>query len=73
MRFVGSVQRGYTSFVTTQRNSKTGICSFIDDTCSLTKKTKGEIVRFFSNKQNQHKGVVYLVVDKKNDRRSGKK
>lgn len=63
-RFVGSVQRGYTAFVTTQRNKQTGKCAFIDDTSSLTKKTKSDIVRFFSNKANQHKGVAYLVVDK---------
>lgn len=63
-KFVGSVQRGYTTFVTTQRNRITGKCSFIDDTSSLTKKTKNEIVRFFSSSENQHKGVVYLVVKK---------
>lgn len=65
-KFVGSVQRGYTNFVTTQRNQKTGGCSFIDDTSSLTKKTKGEIVRFFSDKANRNKGVVYLVVARPN-------
>lgn len=63
-KFVGSVQRGYTAFVTTQKSQKTGKCSFIDDTSSLTKRTKNEIVRFFSNKSNRNKGVVYLVVDK---------
>lgn len=63
-KFVGSVQRGYTAFVTTQRNRKTGKCSFVDDTSSLTKKTKSEIVRFFSNKDNQRKGVAYLVIEK---------
>ena len=46
-KFVGSVQRGYTAFVTTQKSQKTGKCSFIDDTSSLTKRTKNEIVRFF--------------------------
>ena len=65
-KFVGSVHRGYTNFVTTTRNRKTGKCSFIDDTSSLTKKTKGEIVRFFSNNDNRGKGVVYLVVPKDN-------
>lgn len=65
-KFVGSVQRGYTNFVTTMRNCKTGKCSFIDDTSSLTKKTKSEIVRFFSSKENRNKGVVYLVVPKSN-------
>ena len=63
-KFVGSVQRGYTAFVTSQKNQKTGKCGFIDDTSSLTKKTKNEIVSFFSNKENRNKGVVYLVVDK---------
>lgn len=62
--FVGSVQRGYTAFVTTMRNKKTGKCRFVDDTSSLTKKTKGDIVKFFSNKDNRNKGVAYLVVEK---------
>lgn len=65
-KFIGSVQRGYTSFVTTQRNRKTGKCNFVDDTSSLTKKTKSEIVRFFSDKENRNKGVAYLVIDKEN-------
>lgn len=63
-KFVGSVQRGYTAFVTTQRNRETGKCAFVDDTSALTKRTKCDIVKFFSNKENQHKGVAYLVVDK---------
>lgn len=63
-KLVGSVQRGYTAFVTTTRNKNTGKCSFIDDTSSLTKKTKGEIVKFFSDKKNRNKGVAYLVLDK---------
>lgn len=63
-KFVGSVQRGYTAFVTTQRNKTTGKCSFVDDTSALTKKTKNEVVKFFSDKDNRNKGVVYLVVDK---------
>ena len=63
-KFIGSVQRGYTAFVTSQKNQKTGKCSFIDDTSSLTKKTKNDIVRFFSDKENRNKGVAYLVVDK---------
>lgn len=64
LRFVGSVSRRHTNFVTTQRNQKTGKCSFIDDSSSLTKKTKNEIVKFFSDKNNQRKDVVYLVVPK---------
>lgn len=63
-KFVGSVQRGYTAFITTQRNLKTGSCSFIDDTSSLTKKAKNEVVKFFSKKSNSRKNVVYLVVPK---------
>lgn len=64
-KLVGVVQRGYTNFVTTQRNIKTGKCSFVDDTSALTKKSKNEIVGFFSNMQNRNKGVAYLVVKKK--------
>ena len=63
-KFIGSVQRGYTAFVTTQRNKQTGKCMFIDDTSALTKKTKNDVVKFFSNKDNRNKGVVYLVVEK---------
>ena len=63
-KFVGSVQRGYTAFVTTMRNKGTGKCNFVDDTYSLTKKTKSELVKFFSKKENDHKKVAYLVVDK---------
>lgn len=64
LKFVGSVSRKHTNFVTTQRNKLTGKCSYIDDTSSLTKKTKNDIVRFFSNKENRNKDVAYLVVDK---------
>lgn len=64
LNFVGSVSRKHTNFVTTQRNKFTGKCSFIDDTSSLTKKTKNEIVRFFSDKENRNKDVAYLVVNK---------
>jgi len=63
-RFVGCVQRGYTAFVTSQRSKKDGKCSFIDDTSSLTKRTKNEIARFLSNRSNKNKEVAYLVVDK---------
>ncbi len=65
LKFVGSVQRGYTAFVTTQKNRKTGKCTFIDDTTSLTKKTKNEVVKFFSDNKNSKKNVVYLVIEKK--------
>ncbi len=67
LRLVGSVSRRHTNFVTTQRNIKTGKCSFIDDTSSLTKKTKNEIVRFFSDSENAKKSVVYLVVPKQSN------
>lgn len=64
-KLVGSVQRACTNFVTTQRSKKTGKCSFIDDTSSLTKRTKNELVKFFMNKENKRKDVAYLVVDRK--------
>ena len=67
-KFVGSVRRGYTAFITTQRDTKSGKCSFIDDTSSLTKKTKNEVVRFFSDKANSRKNVACLVVPKKGKR-----
>lgn len=71
-KLVGSVQRGYTAFVTTTKSKMTGKCSFIDDTSSLTKRTKNEIVKFFSDKDNRNKGVAYLVVDK-NNKKAGEK
>lgn len=64
LRFVGSVNRGYDSFITTQRNKKTGKCSFIDDTAVLTKRSKNELVQFFMDKNNKGKSVAYLVVPK---------
>ena len=64
-KYVGSINRGFTNFITTKRNKKNGICSFIDDTSSLTKKTKNELVRFFSSYTNRTKGVAYLVTQKK--------
>ena len=66
LSFVGSIQRGYTAFITTQKNIKTGKRSFIDDTSSLTKRAKNDVVRFFSKKENRNKGVAYLVVSKNN-------
>lgn len=62
--FVGSVQRGYTAFMTTQKSQKTGKRSFVDDTSSLTKRAKNDLVKFFSDKENRNKGVAYLVVPK---------
>ena len=64
LRLVGSIQRVVPNFVTTQRNKKTGKCSFIDDSSSLTKKTKNELVQFFTNKENRKKDVAYLVLPK---------
>lgn len=63
-KFIGEVRRGYTAFVTTQENRTTNQVSFIDDTYALTKRTKNELVQFFSNKFNTKKAVAYLVVDK---------
>ncbi len=57
---VGSISRKHTNFVTTQRNRQTGKCSFIDDTSSLTKKAKNDVVRFFSDKKNARKDVAYI-------------
>ena len=69
---VGSVQRGYTNFVTTKGNGKTGQKSFIDDTSSLTKRSKNELVRFFSDKKNRGKNVAYLVVPKNAEKKNKK-
>ena len=71
-KLVGTVQRVCTNFVTTQRNSKTKQCSFIDDTSSLTKRTKNSLVKFFMNKENKRKDVAYLVVDKQKSTKKGK-
>ena len=48
-KLVGSVQRVCTNFVTTQRNNKTGKCTFVDDTSSLTKRTKNDPRRVYKN------------------------
>ena len=61
-RLVGSIQRSCTNFVTTQRNQKTGKCTFIDDTSALTKRSKNELLQFFMDKKNKGKSVAYLVV-----------
>lgn len=66
-RLVGSVSRRHTNFVTTQRNTKTGKCTFIDDTSALTKRSKNELVQFFSDKANRKKDVAYLVVPKQSN------
>lgn len=63
-RLIGTIQRSYTNFVTTQRNQKTGRCSFVDDTGALTKRSKNELVQFFMDKRNKGKSVAYLVVPK---------
>jgi hypothetical protein len=64
LKLVGSVNRGYDSFITTQRNKKTGKCTFVDDTIALTKRSKNELVQFFMDKKNKGKSVAYLVVPK---------
>lgn len=64
LKFIGRVKRGYTAFITTQTNKKTGKCSFVDDTSALTKRAKNDVVRFFSDKANEKKQVAYLVVPK---------
>lgn len=69
LKFVGSVSRNHTNFVTTKRNVKTGKASFVDDTSSLTKKSKNELVNFFSSKDNRKKDVAYLVVPKTQPRK----
>ena len=67
LKFIGSVSRNHTNFVTTKRNIKTGKSSFIDDTSSLTKRSKNELVQFFSDNNNRKKDVAYLVIPKKNN------
>lgn len=71
-KLVGCIQRSCINFVTTQRNQKTGKCTFIDDTSSLTKRSKNEIVKFFMDKDNKRKDVAYLVVSKTQTKRSKK-
>ena len=74
LNLIGNIQRNCTNFVTTQRNKKTGKCTFIDDTSSLTKRSKNEVVNFFLNKQNKGKQVAYLVVPKQSPtKKSAKK
>ena len=72
-RLVGSVQRVCPNFITTQRNQKTGRCSFVDDTSSLTKRSKNALVQFFMDKKNKRKEVAYLVVPKQSFKKSTKK
>lgn len=72
LKLVGSIQRVVPNFVTTQRNKKTGKCSFIDDTSSLTKRSKNELVQFFMSKENRKKEVAYLVVPKTQQPRNSK-
>ena len=72
LRLVGTVQRNYANFITTQRNSITGKCSYVDDTVALTKRSKNELVQFFMNKANKGKQVAYLVVPKQIGKKNGK-
>ena len=46
-KFVGSVGRFLSNFVTTKRNKNTGKCSFVEDTSSLTKKQRARLLSFF--------------------------
>lgn len=76
LRFVGSINKRFPNFVTTKRNKTTGRCTYIEDTTALTKRTKGEVVKFFSKNENQKKEVLYLVVPKvqtKTTHKRGKK
>ena len=74
LRFVGSINKVMPNFVTTKRNKNTGKCTYIEDTTALTKRTKGEVVKFFSRKENRDKKVLYLVVPKtKQPTKRGKK
>ena len=61
---IGVVRRGLSSFITTTKNKKTKKIKFKDDTSSLTKKTKNDLVSFFSDDENASKNVAYLVVKK---------
>ena len=64
LRFIGSINKRIPNFITTKRNKNTGVSSYIEDTVALTKRTKKEIVRFFTCKGNQNKEVLYLVIPK---------
>ena len=61
---VGCIQKCCTNFITTQRNKKTGRCTFVEDTSALTKRSKNEVVKFFMDNKNKRKDVVYLVLPK---------
>ena len=73
LRFVGSINKLFPSFVTTKRNKTTGRCTYIEDTTALTKRTKGEVVKFFSRNENRKKEVLYLVVPKAKSNTSSKR
>ena len=69
---IGKVDRDLPNIVTTvkRRNGKT---KFVEDTCNLTKKTKGEIVDFFKNSKTtkgNKRQKAYLV---KETQKRGKK
>ena len=68
-KFVGRIKRGFTNFITTQSDRKTGQCSFVDDSSSLTRRAKNDLVRFFSRSANEKKDVAYLVVAKQNKKK----
>ena len=57
-RFVASIGRFFPNFITTKRNKNTGKCSYVDDSSSLTKKTKNDVVRFFPVKKIRVKRLL---------------
>lgn len=62
-KVVGRVKRGLSSFVVTP-DRKSGRVGFVDDTSSLTKRAKNDLVQFFDSPKNTHRIVAYLVVPK---------
>jgi len=63
LKVVGRVKRGLSAFILTPAK-KTGSVGFVDNTSSLTKRAKNELVRFFDNPSNTKKTYAYLVVPK---------
>ena len=62
LRLVGSVQRSCPNFVTTQRNQKTGECTFINDTSALTKRSNMAVSYKDDGTpaENENIGLTYL-------------
>lgn len=63
LKVVGRVKRGLSAFVLTLAK-KTGNVGFVDNTSSLTKRAKNDLVKFFDNPKNAKKTYAYLVVPK---------